>query len=84
MIPDMFYALIISSIILVISYSACYRQLNFSKNISIVIADGLALLSYVFLLENPEILTETVTKIALLLIGAVIAIVSLIAKKAGT
>ena len=71
---DLIYSLAIGIIVLALTYSSCYHRLNFEKRVSIVIAIAFGVIVYVFLQENPQILANTVTRIALALIGAVIAL----------
>jgi hypothetical protein len=62
----------IGSVVLALSYSACYQGLRMEKRPAAVIAFAFAVITYLFLMENPDVLEDATTKIALALIGAVV------------
>jgi uncharacterized membrane protein len=80
---DFIFALCLSSAILALTYDILYRRVKLSKRVSVVIALAFAIITYLFLRENPDVLEDTVTKIALALLGALVALATLVKKKAG-
>lgn len=78
------YSLLISSVVLVMAYGVCYRKIGLGKNSAIVISLAFALLTFRFLQTHPSILDDSVTRIALALVGGVIALTSMIGKNRQT
>ena len=79
---DFLFALCLSSAILALTYDILYRRVKLSKRVSVVIALAFAIITYLFLRENPDVLEDTVAKIALALLGALVALATLVKKKA--
>jgi len=77
---DLISAILISIVGLALIYYACYHIFRMPKRISIVIASSFTLLTYLFLLSNPQVLDNTWEKIALIIIASVIGVAALIRK----
>jgi hypothetical protein len=74
------YSLLISSVVLAMTYGLCYRKLGLGKNVTVVIALAFALITFLFLQTNPAILANTVSRIALALIGGVVTLAVWVSK----
>jgi uncharacterized membrane protein len=77
------FALCLGSAALALTYSVLYRQAKLVKRVSVVIAFSFAVITFLFLQQNPDVLEDTVTKIALAMLGALIALATFVKKKAG-
>jgi len=77
---DFLYSVLISSVVLVMTYGVCYRKLGIGKNSTFVISFAFALITFRYLQTNPDILADSVTRIALALVGGVIALASMVGK----
>lgn len=78
---ESFIALLISIAALAIVYYIAYHILEMPKRISIVITLAFAIITYLFLIENPQIIYETQTKIAMAIIAAVVGVALAIKNK---
>ena len=71
----------IGSIVLVLCYTILYNQIGFPKRASGVIGFSLAVITTLYLFENPSVLQDTKAKIAIVMIAAVVALANLIKNK---
>jgi len=76
-----FFSLLISVVVLSMTYGICYRRLMLGKNVAVVIAMAFGLITYLFLQSNPAILADAVTRIALVLISGVITLAAWVSKR---
>jgi hypothetical protein len=65
-------AMLISIAGLALIYYACYHILGMPKRISAVITFTFTVITYLFLLENPQVLYDTYAKIALAIIASIV------------
>ncbi|MBN2547983.1 MAG: hypothetical protein JXB15_02405 [Anaerolineales bacterium] len=75
---DLIYALLIGVIVFSICYTATYFRLGMPKRPAVAISACFGLIVMLFLIQNPAILADTITRIALILIGAVIELALLV------
>jgi hypothetical protein len=68
------FSIAIGAVVIALSYSFCYQVLRMQSRASAVIAMAFAVITYLYLQENPDVLNSAVERIALALIGAVIAV----------
>jgi hypothetical protein len=76
------FALCLASAGLALTYSVLYRQTNLGKRVSAVIAVAFGVIVLLFLQQNPDILQDSVAKIALAVVGAVIAVAVFVRRNA--
>ena len=77
------FALCLSSAGLALTYSVLYRQTSLGRRASTIIAIAFGIITFLFLQQNPNILEDTVAKIALAILGGLIALATLVRERAG-
>lgn len=75
------FAIAIATVVSALTYTTC-RNLQFPRKVNLGITYSFGFLVLVYLILNPAILQNTVTKVATILIGAVIALALTIRKNA--
>ena len=75
------FALCLSSAGLALTYSVLYRQTKLGKRTSVVIAMAFGIITFLFLQQNPGILEDSVAKIALAVLGGLIALAVLVRER---
>ena len=76
------FALCLSGAGLALTYSVLYRQTHLGKRPSAVIAAAFGIVTFLILQQNPDILADTVAKIALAVLGGLIALATLVRERA--
>ena len=65
-------AIAIGAVALALTYNVCHLKLQMPQRVSAVISFAFGLITFLYLTQNPTVLADTVTRIALALIGSVI------------
>ena len=81
---DFIFALCLSGAGVALTYSVLSRQTQLGQRASTVIAIAFGVITFLFLQQNPDILQDSVAKIALAILGALIALAIFVRKKANS
>ena len=81
---DFIFALCLSGAGVALTYSFLSRQTQLGQRASTVIAIAFGVITFLFLQQNPDILQDSVAKIALAILGALIALAIFVRKKANS
>ena len=78
------FALCLSGAGVALTYSVLSRQTQLGQRASAVIAIAFGVITFLFLQQNPDILQDSVAKIALAILGALIVLATFVRKKANS
>jgi hypothetical protein len=78
---DLLFSFAIATVVVALSFNTTYHKLNYAHRPSVAIAAAFGMITLFWLLDNPQYLHNTVSRIAIILILAVVSLANVIRRR---